>query len=333
MAGSVPKIRDADAESGVLQAHGAVSSPGINRLMTARRLPWLTRAKFAVVRWVLATYARVVGLTGLYWTGSLFATIEFMVNRGRRRRYRRALARVFPEGLSKTRELRIIRRYFRRSRCDKLFYLIYDKLPRAKVFSRLRFHGREHLDAALARGDGAYLAMSHHGSHHVLGILLSLLGYRITGIRDRNEGAIRSYMQQTVGPTVPEFSLVQVLYADDFPREIFRRFHENRLIVSALDVNRDRGLKLKTCPVRIFGETREFLTGTMQIALRCGATIVPTFLVSRPNFYYRVTVLPPIYAPAAAESNGAPSLESLMQEYANAIENHIRKRPDHMSRI
>ena len=326
MADSVSEIAGAEGASSAVAAPLAGDAPSINRLLSGKRVGWYARAKFALVRWFLATYTRIFGLTSLYWFGGVFATIEFLINRGRRSRYSKVLKRVFPEGLSRARELRIIRRFFRRSRCDKLFYLIYDKLPRSKVVSRIRFQGREHLDAALARGDGVYLAMSHHGSHHVLGILLSLLGYRITGIRDRHEGALRSYMQLKVGPTVPEFSLVQVLYADDFPREIFRRFRENRLVISALDVNRQRGMQLKTCPVTIFGEQREFLTGTMQIALRCGATIVPTFLVSRPNFYYRVVVNPPIYDPGAA-SGERPSLKTLMQAYADAIAEHIRMHP------
>jgi lauroyl/myristoyl acyltransferase len=167
-----------------------------------------------------------------------------------------------------------------------------------------------------------------------MGMLLSLTGYRLTGIRDRNEGAIRSYMQQTAGRKLPEFSAVQILFSDDFPREIFRCFRENRLVVSALDINRSRGIKLKTCPVRIFGDTREFLTGTMQIAMRCGATIIPAFLVSRSNFYYRIVFLPPLYAPGLeADGEHDCSLPNLMQGYADAIEQYIRKYPDHLSKI
>ena len=181
--------------------------------------------------------------------------------------------------------------------------------------------------------------------------MLSLLGYRLTGIRDRNEGVLRTYMQQLAATKMPEFKAVQMLFSDDFPREIFRCFRENRLVVSALDVNRDRGDRLKTCPVQYFRETREFLTGTMQIAMRCGATVVPTFVVSRPNYYYRIVIEPAIYVPetpgatvgappaaadtvgaAASAAAGAPALPLVMQRYADAIAAHIRAYPDHLSR-
>jgi lauroyl/myristoyl acyltransferase len=249
----------------------------LNRLISDKRPSWFALAKFSLVRNFLGTWARLFGLRGLYWFGSAFAAVEFLINHKRRQKYRKALERVFPEGIDPHRANQIIRRYFRRTRCDKLFYLVYDQLPRHKVLSRIRFHGRDHVDRGLAAGRGVYMAMSHHGSHHVLGMLLSLLGYRITGIRDRQEGALRSFIQSLVGPTVPEFPNVQMIYADDFPREIFRCFRENRLVVSALDVNRDRGSKLKTCQVQFFGEQRTFLTGTMQLAQRMGAVIVPTF--------------------------------------------------------
>ena len=143
---------------------------------------------------------------------------------------------------------------------------------------------------------------------------------------------MRHFIQSIVGPTVPEFPNVQVVYADDYPRELFRCFREQRLIVSALDVNRDRGSNLKTHPVRIFGEERQFLTGPMQLALRMGSVIVPTFLVSKPNYYYSVTVLPPIYSPVDADAT-APELGELMQAYADAVSDHIRAHPDHLSRV
>ena len=305
----------------------------INRLLNDRPVGWFARLKFQFIRRLLADWTRLFGLTGLYWLGSVFATAELLISFKRRSRIRRSLARVFPNGIAPARELRIVRRHFRRTRCDKLFYLTYDRLPRNKIMGRVRCHGREHLDAGLARGNGVYVAMSHHGSHHIMGMLLSLLGYHITGIRDRNEGALRSYMQQAAGRFVPEFNRIQMLYADDFPREIFRCFRENRLVVSALDIGRSRGLKLKTCPVKIFGQSREFLTGTMQIAMRCEATIIPAFLVSRANFYYRVVFLPPLYIPGQAASNGADcSLPTLMQNYASGIEQYVRKYPDHLSK-
>ncbi len=298
-----------------------------------RSLGWYTRAKFALVRWFLWAWTRAFSLKGLYVFGRWFGTAEYLINFKRRARYRRELRRVFPEGLERARETAIVREYFCRTRCDKLFYLIFDKLPRDKILRRIRFHGREELDRLLARGRGVYIMLSHHGSHHVAGLLMALLGYRCAGVRDRNEGALRQYMQEKYTETFPEFAAIRVLYADTFPREIYRCFRDNFVVGTALDVSRVRGLALKTCPVRIFGESREFLTGTLQIALRSSAAIAQGFVVSRPNFYFRLVVNTLFVSEETGDLDTPERVSELMQSYADGIAAHVREHPDHLSRI
>ncbi len=299
-----------------------------------KTIAWYNRAKFAVVRGFLAGWVAVFGLRGLYLFGRWFGWLEYVINFKRRARYRGELETAFPEGLPRSRQNRIIRDYFLRTRCDKLFYLVFDRLPREKIMRRIRFHNRAVIDDAIARGNGVYVMLSHHGSQHVAGLLMALLGYRCAGVRDRNEGALRVYIQDKYSKTFPEIAAIRVLYADSFPRDIYRCFQENRVVASALDVGRVRGVQLKTCPVQIFGQTREFLTGTLQVALRCGATICQGFVVSRPNFYFRLIVKPPLHIPAAGERGERPELISeIMQQYADNIAAHVREYPDHISRV
>lgn len=296
------------------------------------RAPWLARAKFELVRIVLWSWARIFSLRGLYLLGRGFGHLEYLINFKRRARYSAELRRMFPDGLSPRRERMVIRSYFCRTRCDRLLYLIFDKLPKEKILRRIRFHGREHLDRGLERQRGVYVLLSHNGSHHVAGLLMALLGYKCAGVRDRNEGALRLYVQERFAETFPEIAAIRVLYADTFPREIYRCFQENRVVGSALDVSRDRGEGLKTCPVTIFGERREFLTGTLQIALRCDASIVQGFVVSRRNFYFRLIVKPILIEPDR-ERPESERVSEIMQAYANGIAEHVRANPDHLSRI
>ena len=313
-------------------AEQAAAEPAVQS--ASKQLSWFTRAKFAIVRGFVFGWARLFSLKGLHLLGRWFGTAEYLINFRRRERCRRELQRVFPERLDQARERKITRNYFRRTRCDKLYYLIFDRLPRDKIMRRIRWHGRQHLDAGLERGRGVYVMLSHHGSHHVAGLLMALLGYHCAGVRDRNEGAIRMYVQEKYAQTFPEYAAVRMLYADSFPRDIFRCFQENRVVGSALDVNRVRGVTLKTCPVEMFGERRDFLTGTLQIALRCGATICQAFVVSRPNFYFRLIVRPPFHVPEDGDGPESPELVGqLMQQYADGIAEHMREHPDHLSRI
>jgi lauroyl/myristoyl acyltransferase len=321
------------AES-MLENAGSQTRPLAAAPRVERRVPWYQRVKFALVRGFLASWVKVFSLKGLYLFGQWFGFFEYLINFKRRARYRQELADVFPQGLSRARQRRIIRDYFRRTRCDKLFYLIFDRLPREKIMRRIRFHGRQYLDQALTRRQGVYVMLSHHGSHHVAGLLMALLGYRCAGVRDRNEGSLRLYVQEKYARTFPEYAAVRVLYADSFPRDIYRCFQENRVVGSALDVSRIRGMTLKTCPVQVFGQTREFLTGTLQVALRCRATICQAFVVSRPNFYFRLMVKPPLYVPTEEDRGENPErIRQLMQMYADGIAAHVREHPDHISRV
>ena len=54
--------------------------------------------------------------------------------------------------------------------------------------------------------------------------------------------------------------------------------------------------------------------------LRCGATICQAFVVSRPNFYFRLIVNPPLHVPRDGARGEDPQLITrLMQAYADGI--------------
>jgi hypothetical protein len=57
-------------------------------------------------------------------------------------------------------------------------------------------------------------------------------------------------------------------------------------------------------------------------------------VVSRPNFYFRLIVGPPLHVPDSAPGADSPArVAELMQRYADGIETHMREHPDHLSRI
>ena len=289
-----------------------------------------SRLKHGLVRGFLWGWARCFSLTGLYQFGQFFGFCEYLINFKRRARFNRKLGEIFGDTLTGAEARRHTIRFFIRTRCDKLFYLIFDKLPREKILKRIRFHRRETLDRELARGRGVYVTMSHHGSHHVAMLLCALLGYKVAGVRDRNEGPLRRYIQERYAATFPEYREIRLFYADSFPRDLYRCLQEGYVLASALDVARDRGQRLRTVPVKIFGRQRQFLTGTMQIALRCRSPILQGFVISRKNFYFRLEVLPPLTDPEK-DGDRPPVLAEVMQRYADHIAEHVLAYPCHLS--
>lgn len=289
------------------------------------------RFAFQSVRVALWALAKVLTLDGLYAFGRGFGTLEWCINYKRRRAFAGRLEPVFGAELTSGLRRRATLRHFQLSRCDKIFYLILDMLPREKVLKRFHIEGVELLDAGLRHGNGVYVTLSHHGAHHIAGLCGALRGYRVAGVRDRREGPIRRFIQRKYDQKYAELRSVRIFFADAYPRELYRCLKDNFVLASALDVHRSREAHQKTIPVTVFGGQRDFLTGTLQIALRCGSTVLQCFVLSEPGFHYRVKLIGPLVPP---ERNGETPevIAEAMRTYAANIEAYSRQYPAHISR-
>ncbi len=290
------------------------------------------RFAFSTTRAVLWGLMVLLSLRGLYLLGQGFGTLEWLINYKRRRRFRRGLKTVAGDALTPRERRRYARRFFMRTRCDKIFYLIFDRIPREQALSRFCIEGQDLLDRAREHGRGCFVALSHFGPHHVGAMLMTLRGYRVAGVRDPHEGAIRRFMQSLFDQRYPELGRMRVISADAYPRDIYRCFQGGYVLGAALDVHRLRDERKRTVQVRQFGKQRDYVVGTVQIALRCGAEVVQGFVVSEKDFHYRLDLLGPLVEdPTAAES--PDRLQQVMQSYADNIEVYLRRYPDHFSRV
>ena len=231
------------------------ASPGSNDLQdqvagSADLSTW-ERLSFGIAHRAASLLLAILGISGLYRLGRTFGTVEWIINFKRRRRFGRALSAVIHPLSSQSRR-RHTREHFMQTRCDKLYYLVFDQIPRDAALSSLTISKQELLDRALARGNGAYLALCHHGPLHVAAMLMALRGYKVAGVRDRREGAIRRYVQSLYDRKYPEFGRMRVMYADSYPREIYRCLQEGYVLGSAMDVSRVRDPRQRSHEVEIF---------------------------------------------------------------------------------
>lgn len=298
----------------------------------AKPVPWFTACRIATVRGFLVFWSRLFGLSGLYMLGRFFGTCEFLVDYKRRRRVIRKLTELLGDELTPGRRLAHTRRYFMRIRCDKMFYTIMDRIPRAKLMKRIKLIDGHLIDEGLARGKGVYVALCHFGSHYIAGLMMSLLGYEVSGLRDPKESAVRRYIQQKYRETFPEVATMAVFPANSFPRQVYRRLQNNTLVASLIDPDRKRSENAKWTTVTMFGEERELLAGPLQIAFRCGATTLQGFVVSRKNFYYQLIVKPPLVEPGM-ERDDDVTIQQAAQRYAVQVEKFARKYPYHIMNI
>jgi lauroyl/myristoyl acyltransferase len=302
------------------------TSPALSLSTSEARTPRVNlweQVSFTVAHAVTAALLYCLNLSGLYRFGRAFGTLEWLVNHKRRRRFSAAMTRVLGRSLTPTERRRETREFFMRTRCDKLFYLIFDRIPRDTATRLLTIENQSLLDEARDRGHGVYVAMSHHGTQHVIGMLMAMRGYEIVGVRDRNEGALRRYVQRLFDERYPEFRRTRWLFADSYPREIYRCLREGLIVASAMDVNRVRKPNQKTEEVTICGEKRLFLSGPVHIAGRCRAPVLQALISSEPDFRYRVVILGPLVDPEKSDDETAAVSEA-MRIYAANIEKHLQ---------
>ncbi len=285
---------------------------------------------FSVVHRAAAILLALLGLNGLYRLGRTFGTFEWMINFKRRRRFGRALRAVI-DPLSSRDRRRHTREHFMQTRCDKLYYLIFDCIPRDKAIAGFTIRNQGLLDDALSAGRGVYVALSHHGPLHVAGMLMALRGYMVAGVRDRREGAMRRYVQGLYDRKYPEFGRAKVLYADSYPREIYRCLQEGYVLGSAMDVSRVRDPQQSIHEVCIFGRPQVFLTGPLRIAMRCKTPVVQAFVLPKPNFRYELDVVELLFNPANT-SDEEDQIRRSIERYARNVEAYVKAYPALLTR-
>jgi lauroyl/myristoyl acyltransferase len=293
-------------------------------------LSWFVRIKYMFIRGWLLMIVKLAGLNGLYAFGQFFGFIEFILQYKKRKRIRIRLSEIFGKPISASRARAVARQQMIRIRCDKMIYTIMDRIDRKDLMDRFEMDGREYLDQAVQRGKGTFFMFSHQGSHHLGGILLTLSGYPIIGLRDPNESSLRMYIQEQYEKRFPEFADLHITSSESFARSYFRAFKKNLIVAAAMDIWRDRG-NVRTVKVNFFGQEREFASGMTHIALRSKAVILVGFLLSLPNYHYRMIFHPWLTEPDSAMET-PETVQKVMEDYAHLIEEHVRKYPEHISK-
>lgn len=299
---------------------------------STRPLSTWQRVSFSATHAAIRVLLVLLGQRGMYRFARAVGTIEWLINYKRRRRFRRALE-VISDSITPPSDARAaVREHFMRTRCDKLFYLMFDCIPRDRAMSLFTITNREWLDDALADGRGVYVALSHHGAHHVAAMFMALHGYKVAGVRDRNEGGIRRYVQDRFDRRYPEFKRLRVLYADSYPRDVFRCLQDGYVLGSAMDVSRIRNEHQKSVELTMFGKKRPFLAGPLKVAVRCRALVIQGFIIPEADFRYRLELVQRLIEPDHVDNEDLVLNEALAT-YARNIEARVRAMPVLLTRL
>jgi lauroyl/myristoyl acyltransferase len=199
---------------------------------------------------------------------SVAADIAAKRNKGGAARLRRNLARVVPQAGSveledlTRRAMRSYARYWQEAFC-------LPSMDADDVRSRVDLTGVEYLDAALAEGNGAVVALPHTGNWDVAGVWLVAHSGSFTTVAERlrPESLYERFVayRESLG-----FEVIPADGSVSF-RTLLRRLRENKVVCLV----GDRDINGSGVPVTFFGEKATFPVGPARLALSTGAALLP----------------------------------------------------------
>ena len=177
--------------------------------------------------------------------------------------------------------------------------------------------GREHLDAALAKGRGVLFCSGHYSNWELGATVVAHLGYPIVAV-------VRMHGE-------PEINELFVRQREAFGIRVVHSQHGATAAMKALRQNQtvallaDRSTGGPVIPVHLCGRRTYLPQGPWRIALVSGAALLPTFVSRRFNCNYTLEIGAPIPVPQTGAR--AERMAAMAQTWAASFENRLRADP------
>jgi KDO2-lipid IV(A) lauroyltransferase len=192
-------------------------------------------------------------------------------------------------------------------------FLLMGSLTPEELIQQMSIDGREHLDAAMAGGRGALMAVPHMGSWDMAGSYAGALGYPISAVAERFPGSLN----EAVVHTRQRFGLNVIMLGRSAVRAVTHALQANSIVALLCDLEQGPGLE-----VRFFGRRAIAPGGPAAIALKTGAPLMPAYQYATSPGRYHVHLDPPL-----AIRDG-DTKETVMQRVVDRLEVFIRGRPE-----
>ncbi|MHB8610865.1 MAG: lysophospholipid acyltransferase family protein [Candidatus Dormibacteraceae bacterium] len=240
-------------------------------------------------------------------------TAWFWLSAGQRRAALENYAAALGRDGSDPEVARVARRAFQNYGRMLTDFLLVGSLSREELLQRVTIDGLEHVDAALAMGRGAIMAVPHMGSWDMAGAYAGALGYPVSAVTERFPGSLND----AVVRTRQRFGLDVITVGRSAVRAIIRALEANGIVALLCDLEQGPGVS-----VRFFGRHAVVPGGPAAIALKMGTPLMPACQYVTSPGHHHVHLDPPLTL-AAGETK-----ERLMQRVVGRFEEFINERPD-----
>lgn len=240
-------------------------------------------------------------------------TAWFWASAGQRRAALDNYAAVLGLPPSDPRVTRVARRAFQNYGRMLMDFVLLGSLSPQELTPRMSYDGREHIDAALARGRGVIMAVPHMGSWDMAGSYAAALGYSVWAVAEKFPGSLND----AVVATRQRFGLNVITLGRSAVRSITQALEANGLVALLCDLEQGPGV-----PVRFFGRRAMVPGGPAAFAIKTGAALLPACQYATGRGSYHV------HLDRALTIDPAETKETLMQRVVDRFEDFIKERPD-----
>jgi KDO2-lipid IV(A) lauroyltransferase len=204
--------------------------------------------------------------------------------------------------------------------------LTWGKMDRQLIERMVSIEGLQHLDNVLKKNKGAILLTAHFGSHLLPPIALGFKGYRVhqiagpplVGKQRRIYRKIFNLRERESQRLPLDFIVIGTSM-----RPVFRLLSNNEILFIAFD-----GTEAKDrIPVEFFKGKAFFAPGPFKLAMKTGATILPTFIVRQKNNAHRVVIERPFNIETSVSEKETLLLNT--ERFARIFEEYVRSYPCH----
>jgi len=264
---------------------------------------------------------RLLPRSWLFSFSDIIAGVGFVCFKGFRSRSIANIAAVFGEQLNDAQVADIARGSLRNFFRDCAEMAIAFKMSDSELREFIPMAGKEHLDAALAKGCGVLVVSAHLGNFFLIGTCLAIDGYvvsvlvnqpsdsHLAKLMDRYRLQVR---QKTIHARPRREALSQLT-------EALRR-NELAVIISD-EYRRGDGIE-----VPLFGRIVIARRGAATLALRTGAAIVPASLIRRPDGNLELIVEPELELDRSGK--GVEQITENTTRLTQWVERKVRQYPD-----
>ena len=201
------------------------------------------------------------------------------------------------------------------------FETIYSVSPRHdEVYSKIIIEGKEHLDAALDRGNGLIVISAHLGNFAVMGGKLMAEGYPFNLVLKLPRGpGISEFFKRKMEQYHYNFIVADPVTVSQ--KKIICTLRRNEIVCLIVDGDQKKG----GVPVMLMGQEIAMPPGPAILAQRTGATVLPMFIIRQKDNSQKIIIDLPVDVIDDEDQDKAVAL--LCQNFAAIIETTIKKYP------